>query len=219
MFQLFKKKSNNENISIPWNVDFRDPLTLPNISAVRTEFILIWTLGIILASMLSIIIYFEWDLASKKNYIESLQQFISSKRKFNSEFLNLSKNFINTSNIINKIKLNFLPEADLSEVLFSVAASKPDSVLLTKIECKESISSIQERSKKIESQPVYTIQIDGNTNGKEDDESIELVNDFKSILLDNFILKKLNIDVIIDDVRRNGSSKLVEFGMTISLKL
>ncbi|OHE72538.1 MAG: hypothetical protein A2007_01450 [Verrucomicrobia bacterium GWC2_42_7] len=214
---LFQKKVSKEPTSTPWHVDFLDKKALPDVGVVPIGFIAICCVGAVLAILLAVILYFQFNISNLNTDIIELQKFIDKRDANNKKMLGYSADFLKKGKVIGDLHNAILPLTDLTEVIFSVVASKPNTIFLSQIKCKPQAVSDQE--KKPGSVVMYEIHLEGSAQELDDDKAIGCVSEYKNSLTHNLFLRGHSIDVTIDDVKRNGSSKLIEFIISISLKL
>ncbi|WP_309385534.1 hypothetical protein [Cerasicoccus frondis] len=210
------KAKDNSGFAPNWRPNFRDNDVLPDVKAVRTNF-LVNFIALALAIIVSgWFIYQEFQAMSVQSQIEDLQAQIQAKSKDNRNNLKLSSEF-NKSTPQAEDLLSFYRGYQYPlDVIMALSESRPKTIALQSLVVGSYTRNVgTTRRPQLVVSPRYTLRVVLKGN---DEESLEQVNAYKKILSELPIFKDRVDSIDEDRPTRNEELGLFEFTIVINLK-
>lgn len=211
-----KKSKDTGGFAPNWRPDFRDNDVLPDVKAVRTNFLVNF---VALALAILVVGWFgfqEFQGLSMNSQMEDLQAQIQSKAAENRANLKQSGEFKKLSPQAEDLLEFYKGYQDPLEVALALSESRPETIALQSISLGSFGKNIgTNRKPKMIMVPRYTLRVVLKGNNEE---SLEQVSKYKTILGDLEIFKDRLNSIDEDRPTRNEDLGLFEFTIVINLK-
>jgi len=212
------KKQKEGGFAPNWRPDFRDADALPDIKAVRTNFLVNFVALALAVIATGWFVVNEYEAMAVQSQIDELKQSISDESKANKQNLKLSGEFKSLSPKAEDLVTFYEGYMFPLDVLLAFCESRPETIALQSIDIAKSSKNVGSKKKPVwQSYPRYTL------NGVLKGESVEALRELDNykVILQNLELfeGKLGPDSIeISQPVRNQRLGLFEFTIVIRLE-
>jgi len=146
-----------------WHPDFRNTALLPDIKAVRTDFI-VNILSVVVPLALAIFFFYqEWERFSTRGEIAALRESVEAGSRTSERFIKLDQTFFKEAARLREVNQFFRQPAAPLEVVTALTELRPEGFAYSSIGYKESLEPLP--GKKKGERLVGMVSVQGNVQG------------------------------------------------------
>lgn len=188
----------NRKTSGLWHPDFRDHSKLPDISVIRTSFLMNFASAVVVASLFVYAAFNEISAAGLRSQIAELDQSISSRGKQNREYIKQGKDFEQSAWLVKDFKRFYKKSISPDEILLELALKRPKGMVMD----EAALSLVQKRNKAGKNEEYFQQRISGTIKG-DYDEALKVVDAYTEALKESEKLKDIIREVEVTSLKRD----------------
>jgi len=213
---MAEKKSKETTRHPNWHPDFRDSEVLPDVKAVRTNFLVNFVALALAVVLVGVLVFSEYQAMTVSSAIADEEEKIAAEAPSNREYLKLSAQFEKLSPKAEDLENFYAGYLSPLEVTLALSESRPETIALQSIDFRASRENTGSAKRpKYVRIPVYTIK--GMLRG-DSAEALDELDNYAVLVRDLEVFKDNLESVEVSRPTRNQLLGLFEFTIVVNLK-